>query len=163
MTRLPNKVRLLAVAVVCLALFGCGVAVALHPPGPLTGWYQRAFRTPPILSASFIVPFDKQRGQSQREQFISVYQARHGSYGLRRTAFSVEGTPIGECLLVEAGALTLITDYTRDSYGIREFRIQHPGSVALGKLLDGERWGFVTASDSHYLKSYADSKLIHCF
>lgn len=141
----------------------CALAVAIHTPGPVKGWYQRAFHRPRILEASFIVQFDKQQGPSQRERFISIYQAGQGSFGLGRTACSAEGTSIGEFLLVENGLLTLVTDYTRDSYGNREFQIQHPTSVKLGRLADGEHWGFATASDSEYLKSYTDSKLIHCF
>jgi hypothetical protein len=163
MTHPPKIVRLLWIPFAGLALLGCVLAIAIHTPGPIKGWYQRAFQTPPILNASFIVRFDKQQGKAEREQFIAIYQARRGSYGLRRTAWSVEGTPIGECLLVEDGFLTLISDYTRDSYSSREFRVQHPTSVTLEKLADGESWGFTTAKDSVYLKSYADSKLIHCF
>ena len=159
----PKLVRLSVIALGVVALLSCALAVAIHTPGPVKGWYQRTFHAPAVLNAGFIVPFDKQQGHSLREQFIAIYRARQGSYGLRRTAFSVEGTPIGECLLVESGRLTLITDYTGDSYSSREFRIQHPTSIELGRLAGGESWGFVTTNDTVYLKSYAESKLIHCF
>lgn len=163
----PKTVRLLVIvlgiAAGIAALLSGAPAVAIHTPGPVKGWYHRTFHTPAILRASFVVQLDKQQAHSQREHFISIYQTRQGSYGLRRTAWSIEGTPIGECLLVENGELTLISDYTRDSHGNREFRVRHPTSIKLGALADGESWGFALTNNSVYLKSYADSKLIHCF
>jgi hypothetical protein len=37
-------------------------------------------------------------------------------------------------VLVKNGFLTLIRDYTRDSYGIREFAVQAPTRVDLGSV-----------------------------
>jgi hypothetical protein len=163
MIRRLRIVPVLATTLAVLVLLSAALAAAIHTAGPVKGWYQRAFHTPPLLNAPFVVQFDKRQGHSKRERFISIYQARQGSYGLRRTGWSVEGTPIGECVLVENGLLTIITDYTRDSYGNREFNVRHPTSVKLGALADGESWGFALTNNSVYLKSYVNSKLIHCF
>ncbi|MEW6369060.1 MAG: hypothetical protein AB1714_30905 [Acidobacteriota bacterium] len=39
-------------------------------------------------------------------------------------------------ILVKNGELTLIRDYTRDSYGIREFTVQVPTRVDLGTVIE---------------------------
>jgi hypothetical protein len=163
MMRRIKKVRLLGFMLGAVALLGLGLVGVVHGHGPVKGWYHRTFRTPPILNSSFIEAFDKQHGDAQRERLLSTYQARSGSYGLRQTAFSPEGTPIGICLVVENGSITLITDTTHDRYGNREFRVRHPDSIQLGRLASGESWGFVTTNDRVYLKSYTGSKLVHCF
>ena len=65
---------------------------------------------------------------------IGNFQAKNGSYGLRKTVESIEGTPVGQCLVVEDGRLTIVSDYTRDAYGNREFGIRYPTNVILGPV-----------------------------
>jgi hypothetical protein len=99
--------------------------------------------------------------QAQREQWMRVYKNRRGSYGLRKTTVSFEGTPIDECLIVENGNITLVLDYTRDKYGIREFAIRQPTALKLGPLEASDNWSL--ANDHIFLKCYIDSRLDHCF
>jgi hypothetical protein len=98
--------------------------------GPAKGWFNRTFRVPSVVRASYVEDLDPARAKAQVEKFLSVYESRSGSYGLRRTVVSVEGTPIGKCLVTENGALTFVLDSTRDRNGSRQFSIAHPSSVA---------------------------------
>jgi hypothetical protein len=45
---------------------------------------------------------------------------------------TVEGTPVGIWLITFEGSLTLVTDYTRDSYSTRAIHVARPVLVELG-------------------------------
>jgi hypothetical protein len=118
---------------------GLSVLVAIGVTyGPAKGLYHRTFRRPAILSAYFIQPFDPHRGEVQRETLFRIWKSGHGELGLRQQVGSVEGTPIEMHLIVQEGKITLIRDYTRDSFGIREFVTSRPVNLILGPLSGGE-------------------------
>ena len=123
-------------SIVTVVLFAFVARVYIY--GPAKGLFYRTFRTPAVLLSTFVEDFDRQQAETQREKLLSVYQSRSGSYGLRKTVSSIEGTPIGQCLVVENGRLTIVIDLTRDAYGIREFVIQYPTNVILGPITAAE-------------------------
>ncbi len=89
--------------------------------GPLKGAYWRTFRTPTVLHDSHIEELAVGRGVEQRNKLFEVWLRGQGTYGLRQTVSSVEGTPIGLTLVAADGKATLVLDYTRDTYGSRKF------------------------------------------
>jgi hypothetical protein len=123
--------------------------------GPVKGWYYRTFRTPAILYSTFIVDFDKQHAAAQRQKLFEVYQAKSGSYGLRKVDSSIEGTPVGVYLIVESGRTTLIADFTQDSYGDRRFDILYPTNIVLAPVTASETsQSSVTPVETVVLKCY---------
>ena len=144
------------IAVVALALL-----VRVYFYGPAKGWFYRTFQTPAILHSAFIEDFDRHQAQTQRERLLRVFQSRTGSYGLHKTTSSIEGTPIGENLIIEDGHLTIVSDYTRDKFGIRKFTVQHPTTVMLGPVEESEGWQHTVTNT--FLKCYINSKLVYRF
>jgi hypothetical protein len=65
-------VWLIEVVVASMALLSLALVSAVYAYGPTKGWYNRVFRTPPILRASFVEAFDKLQGQAQRERFSAA-------------------------------------------------------------------------------------------
>jgi len=114
------------------------VVARIYVYGPAKGLFCRTFWTPSILRASFVENLDQQQARIQRERLLSIYQSHTGSYGLRKTVGSVEGNPIGYCLVVENGRLIIVTDYTRDSFGSRDFALSYPTNIILGPVQAAE-------------------------
>lgn len=108
------------------------VFAGAHVYGPAKGLFNRTFRSPSILRAGFVEDLNADRPEAQLEKFLSVYRSQQGSCGLRRTVPSVEGTPVGKCLVTENGKLTLVIDFTRDRNSTRNFVVLHPSAVSPG-------------------------------
>ncbi len=141
------------VAVVAFAL-----VTRVYCYGPAKGWFYRTFHTPAILHSAFIEDFDRQQAATQRQKLFGIYQARSGSYGLRKAGSTIEGTPVGKFLIIEGGRVTVVSDYTRDTFGNREFGIQHPTNVVLAEVeATEEAVPFTPARGSIVLKCYLDS------
>jgi hypothetical protein len=100
------------------------VYLGLRLYGPIKGAYWRAFRTPALIHDWRVEDLVAARGTEQRTRLLEVWRTGQGTYGLRQTRSSVEGTPIGFTLVAERGKATLILDYTRDAYGPRKFIVQ---------------------------------------
>jgi len=99
--------------------------------GPLKGAYWRGFRTPALVLDSRVEDLVAARASAQRERLLEVWRKGRGTYGLRRTVSSIEGTPIGLTLVADQGRATLVLDYTRDSYGNREFFVESVQTIDL--------------------------------
>ena len=141
------------VAIVALAL-----VTRVYFYSPAKGWFYRTFRTPAILHSTFIEDFDRQQAATQRQKFLDVYHAKSGSFGLRKTGGTIEGTPVGKFLIVEGGRVTVVSDYTRDAFGNREFGVQYPTNVILAPVeASEEAVPFTPARGSLVLKCYLDS------
>jgi hypothetical protein len=100
------------------------VHVGVRVYGPVKGAYWRAFRTPPILCEQGVEDLVSGRAGEQRKRVVEVWRSGQGTYGLRQTVLSAEGTPIGLALVTEQGKATLVLDYTGDAYGPRRFIVQ---------------------------------------
>lgn len=122
------KALCLVVAVSMIVFFG----VRLY--GPLKGTYWRTFRTPELAHDFRIEKVVATRAAEQRERLLEVWRTGRGTYGLRQTISSVEGTPIGFTLVAANGKATLIVDYTRDAYGPRKFIVQPVRAIELVPL-----------------------------
>src|SRR5439155_14417750 len=87
---------------------------------------------PAIVKAPFVEALSRtsEVALTQRRHLLASWQAR-GDYGLRRVQSTVEGTPASLWLITTGGALTLITDYTRDSYSTRAVDVATPKSLDL--------------------------------
>jgi hypothetical protein len=72
-----------------------------------------------------------EHAEEQREELIRAWRAGETA-ALRRVQRTVEGDPIEIFLIVKSGRATLVTDYTRDPLGPREFAVQHPTDLSLG-------------------------------
>ncbi|HTI99780.1 MAG TPA: hypothetical protein VL527_12945 [Dongiaceae bacterium] len=144
------------VAVVALSLVAC-----IYCYGPTKGWFHRTFRTPAILHSAFIEDFDRQQAATQRQKLFSIYQAKSGSHGLRKVTSTIEGTPVGKFLIVEGGRVTVVSDYTRDAFGNREFVIQHPTNIVLAAVQSTEEAvPFTPDQGSIVLKCYFDGGVV---
>lgn len=100
---------------------------------PAVGIFNRLFRMPAIVEASFIelLSASATTAEAQRERLVDAW--RNGrSYGLHKVQKTVEGTPVGVWLITSEGSLTLVTDYTRDSYSTRAIDVANPILVELG-------------------------------
>ena len=148
--------------VIIATLLAVFVAIILAAPyldgyvlGPAKGAFNRTFRAPPIVRASFIEDLDPQQARAQIEKFLSVYRSGRGSYGLRRTVTSGAGAPIGEYVITEDGKLTFVMDRTRDRESTREFSIVHPSGVGLAPSQQGTNTvSSASGSTTFYLISY---------
>lgn len=90
----------------------------------------------------------------QRLRFLTAMQ-KGEKYGLRRTEYSVEGTPIYLSLITASGKLTLITDYRDDPYSTKQKYTEHPVSVGMGKIKPEEQHAlrsWFPAPDTEYLR-----------
>ena len=119
----------------CLVLAVAIIAyVGLWLYGPLKGAYWRAFRTPALMHDRHVEDLVAARAAEQRKRLLEVWRTAQGSYGLRQTVSSVEGTPIGFTLVADNGKATLILDYTRDAFGPRKFIVQPVRAIELVSL-----------------------------
>jgi hypothetical protein len=98
--------------------------VGVRGYGPVKGAYWRAFRTPSILREQGVEDLVSSRAGEQKKRVVEAWRSGHGTYGLRQTVLSAEGTPIRLALVTEQGKATLVLDYTRDAYGPRRFIVQ---------------------------------------
>lgn len=160
MNRQMKSYHRISMVVVVIAL---ALLARVYCYGPAKGWYYRTFRTPAVLHSPFIEKLDQRqaKAQVQRERLQEIFQGHTLSYGLHKTAYSAEGTPIEEYLIAQAGQLTIISDTTRDAYGIREFTIEHPTAIVLGPIEKSDGWLFTDTNI--FSKCYINSKMVHCF
>jgi hypothetical protein len=136
-----------AIVVLLAASIVAYLGVRLY--GPVKGAYWRTFRTPALVRGQSVEDLVGARADVQRRRLFEVWRSARGTYGLRQTVLSVEGTPIGLVLVVERGRATFVFDYTRDAYGTRQFiiepvqAIEVSASVAHGGVAaGGESSGF---------------------
>jgi hypothetical protein len=100
---------------------------------PTLGAFNRLVRLPRVVYASFVEDLSESAevAMAQRLRLLESWQTR-GDYGLHRVQKTVEGTPVGLWLITSGGSLTLVTDYTRDSYSTRGIYVSTPSSLELG-------------------------------
>ncbi len=136
MTSRQRHVRFVVIAVSAIVVLALALFVASRVYGPAKGMFFRTFYSPAVLRDPSVQALTATTGKAQRDHFMQVYLSHKGAFGLSQRVSSVEGTPIGMTLLVRDGALTLVLDYTRDSFGIRKFRTVTPSYVDLGSVLE---------------------------
>ncbi len=114
-----------------------GGLLAYHP---VLGTFNRLFRMPAVVKEPFIETLSESAGEAkiQRERLVEAWRSKR-SYGLYKIQKSVEGTPVGIWLITSAGRLTLVTDYTRDSYSTRAIYVSEPASAELGPPKEEEQ------------------------
>jgi Domain of unknown function (DUF4362) len=141
-----HKLRVVAIAVPLIAAM-CSITTKNQPNNA----------PPDLPNLAFVEQLSETPGVSvqQRLRFVSAME-KGEQYGLRRTEYSVEGTPIHLSLTTDAGKLTFITDYRDDPYSTRQIYTEHPISVQLGKIQPGEQ---------HALRAWfpsQDVEYLHC-
>src|SRR5262249_17344266 len=124
---------------------GCLLGVVLLY-GPVLGAWTRATRLPPLVHEPFIedLSSDASTAASQRARLLDAWHAG-SDYGLRRTQNSVEGTPIGLWLITSKHQLSLITDYSRDSFSTRGIDVATPIALEIATP---------AAEDQHPLRAW---------
>jgi hypothetical protein len=95
---------------------------------------------PAIVREPFIETLSQSAGEAtiQRERLLEAWRSKN-SYGLYKIQTSIEGTPVGMWLITSGGRLTLVTDYTRDSYSTRAIYVAEPASAELGPPREEEQ------------------------
>jgi hypothetical protein len=72
------------------------------------------------------------KANEARKALYLSYQQAKGFYGVYQKRSSIEGDDIYLYLATEDGKLILVTDYTHDRFGIRDFLIEHPVEIFMG-------------------------------
>ena len=127
--------KALNVALTAIALTVCVVVAGLFTYYPLKGVFNRAFRTPAIVKQPFVQELQEPDGLRQRQQLLEAWSAGATS-GLHRQVSTAEGKPVQLWLVTDRATLTLITDFTRDTFSRRDITVGHPTGMNLCKGSD---------------------------
>ena len=150
---------------IVLAVLALAFVSRFYLYGPMSGWFNRSFRTPAVLHSTFIVDYERAQAATQRQKLFDIYQTKRGSFGLHRTFGSIEGTSFGAYLLVEEGCLTFINDFTRDNvdtHSTRGFTTRYPTNLVLAPVSASEESApFTPPQGSIVLKLYLDHGVLY--